>query len=145
MHAQTPTSPPRWFLIVSVAAILWNLLGVFSFVMDVTASEEALAALPPDQRALYEGEPAWATGAFAIAVFGGLLGSVLLALRRKLAVPVLAISLAAVLVQMLQTFVLSNTLAVLGPASTPLPAAIVVIGVGLVWISAHARSRGWLS
>lgn len=137
-------SVPRWFWIVAVAAILWNLLGVIAYIMDVTVSEEALAALPDDQRALYEGEPAWATGAYAIAVFGGLLGSILLALRKGLAAPVLAVSLIAVLVQIFRAFALADTLAVLGPSSAVLPAAIITIGIALVWFSFRARGRGWL-
>jgi hypothetical protein len=144
MQTFARSTVPRWFWIVAAAAILWNLLGVVAYIMDVTISEEALAALPDDQRALYEGEPAWATGAYAVAVFGGLLGSILLALRRRLAAPVLVVSLAAVLVQIFEAFALSDTLTVIGPSSVVLPAAIIAIGVGLAWFSFRARNLGWL-
>jgi hypothetical protein len=144
---QTParSTLPRWFWLLAGAAILWNILGVAAYLMDVTASEEALAALPDAERALYAGEPSWATGAYAIAVFAGLAGSILLALGKSVAVPVLVLSLAAVLVQMFYTFAMSDALAVLGASSAILPAAIIVIGAALVWFSLYAKGRRWLS
>ena len=45
---------------------------------------EDLAALPLEQQPLYENIPAWVTGAFAIAVFGGSLACILLLIRKKL-------------------------------------------------------------
>lgn len=145
MQTSVRSALPRRFRLVAVAAILWNLLGVTAYIMDVTVSEEALAALPAAERALYEGEPAWETAAYAIAVLAGVIGSILLALRKRLAVPVLALSLAAALVQMFYFFALSDALAVLGASSAALPAVILVIGAALVWLSLHAKGRGWLS
>jgi hypothetical protein len=42
---------------------------------------EAIAAMPETHRAIIEGRPAWATGGFAIAVFGGAIGCLLLLFR----------------------------------------------------------------
>jgi hypothetical protein len=145
MNASTSAKPPTWFRAIVIAAIVWNLLGVAAYIMDVTRSEEALAGLPEAQRALYSSIPAWATGAYAIAVFAGLGGSVLLALRKALAAPVFGLSLAAVAVQMLHAFVLSDSLAVLGPASAIMPAVVTVIAAALIWFSLDARRRGWLA
>jgi hypothetical protein len=143
MQASIRNTPPRWFWLAAAAAILWNLIGVVAYIMDVTMSAETLATLPAAERELYESEPVWVTGVYAIAVFAGLAGSILLALRKSAALPVLALSLVAVLVQMLHTFALSDTLAVLGPSGIALPAVIVVIGAALVWLALHARRAGW--
>ena len=74
-------------------ALLWNLFGVAMFFLQFNMSPETLAAIPADQRALYESTPAWVHGAFAVAVFGGALGSAVLLLKKRLALPLLLLSL----------------------------------------------------
>lgn len=144
MNVSTSSAVPRWFWVVAIIAIVWNVVGVASYLMEVTTRETSLAALPAAERALYAMQPEWVTGAYAIAVFAGLAGCVLLAMRRALAAPLLALSLAAVLVQMFYVFALSDALTVQGASSAVLPAAIVVIGAVLLWLAMHARRRGWL-
>ncbi len=135
---------PRSFMIIGIVAIVWNLLGVMSYLMSVMMSPEALAAMPEEQRALYNDIPALVTSAYAIAVFGGLLGSVLLVLKKALAVPVLAVSLIGILVQMLYTLVLSDVIAVQGPASMIFPIIVIIIGALLVWYANSAKAKGWI-
>ena len=135
---------PTLFWIVAIAAVIWNLLGVMAYVMQVTMSDEALAALPQAQQALYAAQPAWVTGAFAIAVFAGLGGSIALALRKGLATPILAVSLVAAALQMFYFFAMSNTLAVMGAASAIMPSLVIIIGVALVWFSTRAKGKGWI-
>ena len=82
--------------------------------------------------------------AYAIAVFAGALGSLMLVLRRKLAVPLLVLSLLAVVVQMGYVFFLSDTLAVMGNAAMAMPLLIIAIAAALVWLARAAAARGWL-
>lgn len=137
--------PPPWFWAIVIGAVIWNLLGVAAYIVDVTRGEDALAALPEAERALYASTPVWATAAYAIAVFSGLGGAVLLALRRKYAVQAFALSLAGVVLQMLHAFVLSETLAVLGLTSIIMPAFIVIIAAALIWFSVYAKRQAWLN
>ena len=134
---------PTWFRVVSILAVIWNALGVAAYLMEVTMTPETLAAMPPEQRALYETTPAWVTGAFAIAVFAGFAGSVLLALRNAKALPLLVVSLAAAVLQMGYQFGVAKVASVMGPTSMIMPAVIIVIGAALVWLSLHARQSGW--
>ena len=106
---------PTWFMVVAGVLLVWNLLGVMSYVSQVTMTPEALAALPEVQRRLYENTPEWATAAFAIAVNGGALGCVLLLLKRSLAGLFLQLSLAGVSVQMFHSFFMSESFEVFGP------------------------------
>jgi hypothetical protein len=48
---------PVWFRIVATIAIVWNALGIFAFVTDVTLNDAALAAMPEAQRDLYVQTP----------------------------------------------------------------------------------------
>ncbi len=144
MSASTMAKVPVWFWIIAAVAVLWNLGGIYAYWSHVTLSDEALAALPEAQRNMYLSMPAWATAAFAIAVFGGVVASIALALRSRFAVLLFGVSLAAVFVQMFQAFVLANALAVAGASAAIVPSMIVIIAIVLLWFSSMARGKGWL-
>jgi surface polysaccharide O-acyltransferase-like enzyme len=136
---------PSWFTVVAVLALIWNLMGVMAYVMQVTMSPETLAALPEEQRQLYETTPVWATAAFAIAVNGGVLGSLLLLLKRNLAGLFLQLSLIGVVVQMFHAFFMSQSFEVLGPGSMVMPIMVIVIAVYLVILAVKAQKNRWTS
>ena len=137
--------PAAWFWVVSALALVWNVMGVMAYLAQVMMSPEALQAMPENERALYESVPAWATGAFAVAVWGGALGCLLLLLRKKLAKPVLVLSLIGIIVQMVHSLALSNSMEVYGPGGLIMPVMVLVIGVGLIWFSGKATAHGWLA
>ncbi len=141
----TGNTPPRSFWIIGVLALLWNLLGVASYLMTVKMSPAALSAMPEAERALYQDIPAWVTSSFAIAVFGGTLACILLLMRKRLAGTLFLVSLLAILVQMSHAFFMTPMLAVRGPAGAALPLCVIVAAIFLVWYSRGAQSRGWLS
>jgi hypothetical protein len=134
---------PNWFIVVAALALGWNLMGVIAYIMQVTMSPEAVAALPQAQRLLIESTPEWATAAFAVAVNGGFLGCLLLLLKRNLAGLFLQLSLAGVLVQMYHSFFMSNSFDVFGPGGMVMPVMVVVIAVYLVNLAAKAKSNHW--
>ncbi len=143
MTAQS-IKPPVWFWIVSIVALLWNLMGVMAYLQQAFITEETLAALSEPERILLETRPAWATAAFAIAVWGGLLGCIALLLRKKWARPVLLISLIGILVQMIHSFFISNNLEAYGPGEISMPILIILIGVGLVFFARISTKKLWL-
>jgi hypothetical protein len=75
--------------------MLWNLYGIYQFIGTLTpAGRSAMAAgMTAAQAQIYFSLPAWMTAVFAVGVFGGLLGSLVLAARRTAALPVFAVSL----------------------------------------------------
>ncbi|MCF6223806.1 MAG: hypothetical protein L3J34_08765 [Flavobacteriaceae bacterium] len=137
--------PKASFWIISVIALIWNLMGVFAYLTQAYMSDEVLAALPDTERALYENLPAWVTVAYAIAVFGGTIGAILMLLKKKLSVQLFTISLLGVIIQMSYNFFMSNTIEVYGPSSIVMPIMIIVIAFYLVWYSKSVRTKGWLS
>ena len=141
---QASHRPSKWFWIVSGLLLAWNLLGVMAYVQEATMSAEALGAMPEAQRALLRTRPAWATAAFAVAVFGGAAGCLMLLLRSRLAVPVLALSFVGVVVQMVHAFFIVDSYAVYGPGGLAIPAMVLVFSIFLVWYARRARKRGWL-
>ena len=87
------------FWIIIVVTLIFNIMGVINYFVQMNA--DSLASFPEKYRPIIEGRPAWATGAFAIAVFGGTLGSLLLLLRKSAAIYVLIASLLGVIVTMM--------------------------------------------
>ena len=137
--------PPRSFYVIAGVALVWNLLGVMAYIMQVTMSPEALGALPDAERMLIENIPAWVTAAFAIAVNGGALGALLLLLKKALSIPVLIASLLGVIVQMYHSFFIANAIEVYGPGGMIMPIMVIVISIFLVWYSRDAKAKGWIS
>ena len=135
---------PTWFKIVAVMALLWNLLGCFAFFSDLRLSPEDLAKLPEAQQALYAARPGWAVAATAVAVFGGVLGSIGLLLGKKWALPTLVLSLLGILVQDFGLFVLAKGASLAGPVAIVIQGIVLAIGVGLVLLSRKGIARGWL-
>lgn len=145
MSGTRTQSSPMWYRIVAVLALVWNLMGISAYLMQVTMNEADLAALPEAQRLLYETTPAWATAAFATAVFAGALGCLLMLLRKSLALPVLVISLLAVLVQMFHSFFMAKSFEVFGPGGMTMPVMVIVIAFALVWLAEKGKKSAWLS
>lgn len=137
--------PPVWFWVISVIALLWNLMGAYAYLVDAYTSIEDLEAMTQTQRELYESRPSWAIGAFAIAVWGGVLGSIALLLRKKWARPVLLISLLGVIANQIYMFFLSNTFEVYGSTEMGLQIFVLIISIALVYFAGIAQKKGWLT
>ncbi len=144
MSNNQKTKIPTSFWIVAGLALVWNLLGVAAYISDLMISEDMLAQMTEAERAMRNSMPAWAKAAYALAVFGGALGGLALLLRRKIAFLLFALSLAGVLVQMFNAFILQHGIDVFGPGGMIMPAMIIVIGIALLWFSNMAGARGWL-
>ena len=138
------TKIPTWFWVVSVIFLLWNLMGVMSFYMHTFITEEALRALPEAERDLYEQYPPWTVIAFAVAVFGGTLGSVALLMKKKWAKPLFIISFIAIIIQMYHNLFMTTTMEVYGPASVVMPILVVLIAGFLIWFSSYGIKKSWL-
>lgn len=145
MTENSSNRPPIWFWVVSVIALIWNLMGVMAYLGQAFMSEDILNSMPEAEQALYKDIPAWATAAFAFAVWGGALGCLALLFRKKWAKPMLVISLLGIVVQMVYNLFMSNASEVYGPEGAIMPIMLLVIGVFLVWFSRKSHNEGWLT
>ncbi|HSX90310.1 MAG TPA: hypothetical protein VLG17_20215 [Pseudomonas sp.] len=135
---------PKSFWMVAVLALLWNLLGVAMFAMQMMMTPEALAAMPAEQRQVYEATPSWLNIAFAVAVFGGVLGALGLLLKKRWAVLFFTLSLIGLLAQVIATFLVTPVWQAYGPAGLVMPVLLIVIALLLLGYSRKAAARGWL-
>ena len=150
----TTNKPKALFWIISIFAILWNLMGVYQYLKSTLWKEEMYAEILSSDMygdmaknvvELMESVPAWLTGLYAIAVFSGLLGSILLALRKKWAVPTFLISLIAVVIQMSYWLFGTESIDIMGPAVFVMPFLVIVICIFLYFYSKRAAKKGILS
>ena len=126
------------FWTIGAVALIWNVMGGINFFAQMNA--DALAAYPEAARALVEGRPAWATGAFAIAVFGGALGCLLLLLRKSAALYLFIASLLGVIVTNI------HTLGVAGSTEIWVGSVMsLAVAAFLIWYSKQAGNKGWIS
>ena len=128
------------FWIMIVVTLIFNVMGVINYFVQMHA--DSLASFPEKYRPIIEGRPAWATAAFAIAVFGGSLGSLLLLLRKSAAIYVLIASLLGVLVTMMHIF------GVAGLRSFEIWIGVLmqlVVTAFLIWYSKLVERKGWIS
>lgn len=119
-------------LLIAGAALVWNLLGLLAFVMQVRMSPAQVAALPAAERAVYAATPAWITAAFALAVAAGVLGSIGLLLRQRWAVAAFTVSLLALIVQIAGGYLVTPLWQATGASGAVLPALLLVIAVVLL-------------
>ncbi len=144
MSDDVAASAPGWFRLLAILGLLWNLIGVAMYLQSVGLFGDPLAGLSDSERTLALSVPSWVTGAFAIAVFSGLVGAICLVLRRAIARSLLILSLLAVLAQSGWIVLLSDARAVHGLAGIAMPALIVLIAAGLTWLATTGLRRGWL-
>jgi hypothetical protein len=129
------------FWVIGAVMLIWNVMGCINFFMQM--NPDMLAAYRESERAIIEGRPMWATGAFAIAVFGGALGCLLLLLRKSSAVYLFIVSLLGVIVTMIHSLGVGIDFGLgemLGIILMPL-----VVAAFLIWYAKLAESKAWVS
>ena len=137
----TPRPVAVWFTIGAVASLLFMALGCVALVMHVTADPRTL---PLDQRQLFEAEPQWVLTASSFAFVAGLIGSVLLLLKRQAAERVLFISLAGMLVWFAGMFATQPFRDLLSTEQIAILIVTVALTWTIYWFARHSRQRGWL-
>jgi hypothetical protein len=128
-----------WFWIAVSVALIWNLLGTAAYLSEAFGMAQSDA-----HRDLIIARPWWATGAYALAVFGGVVGCIALLVRNRWALPVLLASFVALLVQQAWNFAGSGVAIVREGSSIGFAGAVVLVSFGLVSLAWAALQRRWL-
>jgi hypothetical protein len=138
-------STPWHLWVIAVIALLWNSMGAYDYLMTETRNSSYMSAFTPAQLAYFYSFPAWVIATWALSVWGGVLGSIALLLRRRWAVPVFAISLVTLVATFFHNFVLSNGAAVIGGAGGfVFSAAIFLVAVALLIYARRLARKGTL-
>lgn len=139
--AATPKRSPRHLWVVGILGTLWNCVGAFDYLMTQTRNEAYMGQFTPEQLEYFYGFPAWVVALWAIAVWGGVAGTLLLLARKRLAVLVLLASFVSMVITSIHNFLLSNGTEIMGSGAVVFSAVIFLIALGL-WLYARAMARG---
>ena len=138
---------PIHLWIVGGLATLWNGFGCFDYFMTRTRGAAYIESMMPtlDGAAMMtyiDSFPIWAAFGWGLGVWAGLAGSILLLLRRGLAVPVLLASLVGAVVGIgYQLANPSGIIEISQGASAIMPYVVIVIAIGLFVYARAMRIR----
>jgi hypothetical protein len=141
MTVRTP-----WHLwVVGVVAALWNGFGCFDYVMTQTNRDQWFAqmGMTEAQLAYFNAMPAWTHAAWAVGVWGGLIGALLLLVRRKWAFHAFVVSFLGWLAGAVYAFALSNGMEAMGPM-WPMQVVIGAACVFFIWYAWMLSKKGVL-
>lgn len=136
---------PRWFKIVSVLALLWNLAGLFAFASDATMEPGDVAKLGAAEQAMYAARPTWALLATGIATISGTLGSLALVLAKRWALPALWVSLLGLAGQDAAMLSLPGGIGALGAVPVVLQSFVLLVAIALVVLARRGMAKSWLT
>jgi len=147
MTEESTTKPSTAYWVIAGALLVWNVIGLMFYYQQSTLTPEIMMdlGLTPQQMAHITNTPAWGHSGYAFAVNAGVLGAILLLLRKAWALPLFVISLVGVLVQDLDAIILRDAIEAWGPSGLALPIVVIVICVFEIWYSRAAKAKGWLS
>ena len=147
MSEEATSKPTTAYWIIAGVLLVWTIIGLMFYYQQSTLTPEIMmdAGLTAQQIAHITNTPAWGHSGYAIAVNAGVLGAILLLLRKTWAVPLFILSLIGALVQDLDAFVMRDAMEAWGSTAIYLPLIVIVICLFEIWYALRAKNRGWLT
>jgi len=142
MNLYNIKSSTRYWLVV-ILSFLWYAVGVFNYLAQAYMTDETLVSFPDEVQLYYTNLPAWVTAAFALAVFGGLLGSVGLFLRKKWASFLFLGSFFAIVAQQFHSFFVQDFIEITIEKAI-MPLLILIIALYMIYYSRKSETEGLL-
>jgi hypothetical protein len=141
---QTTVKTPVHLWIVGILSLLWNAFGAFDYVATQYRLDFYMSNFTPEQLDYFYSFPAWMKAAWAVGVWGSLLGSIFLLLRKSWAVWLFGASILGLAVSTVYNFVLSNGIEMMGEEAVIMTAVIWVIALLLFFYASAMAKRGVL-
>lgn len=140
-ESYAPQPLARWYVFGAAASLIFMALLCVAYAVHLGTDP---AALPLDERALFEAEPVWVSGAFGLTGIAGAIGAILLLLRRKAAEGLLCLSLVGSVLWLAGLLLVPRLRDLL--MTGEIVAALVVTALvwTIFWFARHSRQRGWL-
>ncbi len=128
---------PGYYWAVAVVGFLWNCIGAYFYIMAKIEPQATMAGMPPAMQDYVLTMPLWAHVGWSLGIWGSFVGSVLMLLRRHLAVPAFLVSLLGAIA----SFAAQGLAGVLTPAE---PILILTVIAFLLWFCRRAHDKGQL-
>ncbi len=112
-------------------------MGCINFIMQM--DPEMLANYPEDARSLVASRPVWSTVAFAVAVFGGAVGDIVLLLRKAFAFYIFIASFSGAIITNIHTYQASSDINIwIGSFIS------IVVAIFLIWYTNIVKRKNWI-
>ena len=145
MATTTETKAPAHLWVVGILALVWNAFGCLDYTMTNLKNATWLAKMSADQIAYMNSLPGWLTAFWAIGVWGGLVGSILLLMRNRYAVMAFGLSLVGAVVGLgYQIFLTKMPASMKEGGMAFMPWVIILIAAALYWYASSAQKKGVL-
>lgn len=142
---QNSNKPANSFWLIGVLALIWNAFGAYFYLELKFMTDEMKSKIPLEQLSIIENTPTWATVAFAIAVWFGLMGCIFLLMRKKIAKVLFMISLVGIFTQMIYNIFISKSTEISENNSLVIPLTTISIGIFLIWHAKKSTEDGILT
>ena len=143
------TSPNKSFLIIGILALLWNIMGLFQFILAAFMQDIMLETYretyTAQQMELFLNTPTWYYVVFGICTITGVAASIALLLKNKIAVPFFLVSLLSVFVVQGFWILATQAIALLGIEAVIMPMVVIVTSIFLYYYSKGAKQNNWLA
>ncbi len=106
--------PATSFYVISIIGLIWYGIGVFMYLSQAYMTDQFKDLIPPNQLEFMNNTPKWVYAAFAVAVWFGFLGTILMLFRKKSARLWFIISFIGLIVQLGYNFTMTNAYDVYG-------------------------------
>jgi hypothetical protein len=145
MQQAVSARAPAHLWIVGGLATLWNAFGCYDYLMTNLKNQAYLSQFTADQLAYFDSLPAWLTAFWALGVWGGLAGSILLLARSRYAVWALGLSLIGAIVGLgYQMFMTEMPASMKEGFMGFMPWVIILVAAFLFWYAWNAEKKGML-
>ena len=147
-EAQGTKIPGRpWHLwLIGIIGGLWSSMGVISFMLTQMNVEAVMSRFPPQQREYFESFPLWAVAFWAIGVFSGVIGCLLLLLKNRLAFQALLASvIGAIVFNLGGLFLLGGMEVMRETGGLGLTLVPIIVGAFLGYYARAMSKKGVLS
>jgi hypothetical protein len=136
---------PVHLWIVGILALLWNGYGSYGYLMTKTANSAFMARMPAEQLAYMESLPGWLSAFWALGVWGGLAGAILLLFKSRYCVWAFGLSLVGAVVALgYQVFLTDRPASMTEGAMVVFPWVIILFAAFLLYYSWAMEKRGVL-
>lgn len=146
MASTTQAKAPAHVWVVGILSLLWNAFGCYDYLMTNLRNQAYLSQFTADQVAYFGSLPGWLTAFWAIGVWGGLAGSILLLIRNRHAVLAYGLSLVGAIVGLgYQKFIANMPASLKAGMMGVMPWVIIAVAAFLLWYAMNSEKRGVLS
>ena len=120
---------PKHLWVVGILSLLWNGFGAYDYTMSHVGGLEYFETMGLDAAAYawFEALPGWSVAAWAVGVWGSVIGSILLLLRSRHSVAAFLVSIVGAIISFAYQFASDRPASLEGGMATIRPVVILIL------------------